>query len=71
MVDRIRNSLSVREAWGAQRCPGLSTRLGEHVSPKQIRDWGRGQHRKGDRPRRGESTKVTKMEMCKVWRGTV
>lgn len=42
VVDRIRNSLSIREAWGAQRCPGISARLGEHFSPNraEIEGWG-------------------------------
>lgn len=50
VADRVRNSLSLRRDWGAQRGPGISTRLRAHFSPKQIRDWG-GARQEGGLPK--------------------
>lgn len=67
---RIRNSPSIRRARGAQRGPGISTRLRAYFSPKQIRDWGRVQAGGGLSKERREH-ESRQVEMHTVWRDAV
>lgn len=70
VADGIRNSLSIRRAWGAQRGPGISTRLRAHFSPRQIRDWG-GAGQEGGPPKERREQESHQGGNAQVWRGAV